>query len=315
VEEGIHERRNLGAAGRAIRRPGLREPVLKGPLAILGPGTLGLSAAQWSSECGLETWLLGRDMDHAEAGLRQIHARWDRAVARGRLSPEAREEAGDRLHPRAFGPDSLQGAEAFLEALPEEAALKAPVLAAAAGWGGPNLLLLSGTSALSIGDLARGAGLTGRLVGFHLFVPVPRMAVVEMAVPAELGAVWVMRARELGLTLRKRVVQVLDQPGFAAARMALAQGLDAMRLLEAGVASAEDLDALMTLGYGHPAGPLELSDRVGLDLRLRICQGLVAAGETRFEPPTSLLEAVSRGASGLRVGQGFHRWTTDGRKA
>jgi 3-hydroxybutyryl-CoA dehydrogenase len=87
-----------------------------------------------------------------------------------------------------------------------------------------------------------------------------------------------------------------------------------MRLLEAGVASAEDLDALMTLGYGHPVGPLELSDRVGLDLRLRIAEGLASAGEARFQPPVLLREQVMRGASGLRMGQGFFIWDSCGRR-
>jgi len=286
---------------------------LRGPLAILGPGTLGLSTAQWAAECGLETRLLGRDLGHAERGLCDIHRRWDRALNQGRLSADAREQAMARLRPAIFGAESLQSACALLEALPEDLELKAPALAAAAQWGSPDLLLLSGTSALPISELATKAGLIGRLVGFHLFVPVPRMAVVEMAVPADTAQVWVDQARDLGLTLQKRVVQVRDQPGFAAARMALAQGLEAMRLLEAGVASAEDLDALMTLGYGHPIGPLELSDRVGLDLRFRIAEGLVASGEERFQPPRNLKQAVLEGTTGFKARCGFYDWNS-GRK-
>ena len=153
----------------------------------------------------------------------------------------------------------------------------------------------------------------GRLVGFHLFVPVPRMAVVELAVPAGTSQIWVDRARALAFTLHKRVVQVRDQPGFAAARMALALGLEAMRLLEAGVATAEDLDALMTLGYGHPIGPLELSDRVGLDLRLRIAEGLAASGEARFQSPPLLRTKVDERTTGLKAGQGFYQWDPQGR--
>jgi len=147
-----------------------------------------------------------------------------------------------------------------------------------------------------------------------LFVPVPRMAVVELAVPAGTPQVWVDRARALAATLQKRVVQVRDQPGFAAARMALAQGLEAMRLLEAGVASAEDLDALLTLGYGHPVGPLELSDRVGLELRLRIAERLTASGEDRFQPPALLRRKVEEGATGLKAGRGLYAWDPDGRR-
>lgn len=281
---------------------------MMGPIAILGPGTLGLSAAQWSAECGLETRLLGRTLVHAEAGLERIHARWDRAVERGRLSTAARGLAAGRLSAMGFGPAALQGTSAFLEALPEAGEIKHPALAAANEWGPADLLVLSGTSALSISELALRSKLSGRLVGFHLFVPVPRMAVVEMAVAPGTRPEWVERARDLGKALGKRVVQVRDQPGFAAARMALAQGLEAMRLLEEGIASAEDLDALMTLGYGHPAGPLELSDRVGLDLRLRIAEGLAAAGETRFQPPSVLRALASAGHTGIKAQKGFHHW-------
>lgn len=284
-------------------------------LAILGPGVLGLSTSQWAAECGLPTRLLGRDQSHAEAGLREIHGRWDRAVARDLMSPEARDRCMERLSAAAFSAPALEGASAFLEALPEAPELKAPALAEAIAWGSPELLVLSGTSSLPIADLARRAGAGGRLVGFHLFVPVPRMAVVEMAVPEGTAPFWVDRVRSLGAELRKRVVQVRDQPGFAAARMALAQGLEAIRLVEAGVASAEDLDALMTLGYGHPVGPLELSDRIGLDLRLRIAEGLHASGETRFQPPELLQSKVAAGQTGLKGGQGFHAWTANRRRS
>lgn len=287
---------------------------MTGTLAILGPGTLGLSTAQWAAECGLETRLLGRNREHALAGLGEIHRRWDQALTRGRLSPEAKAGALGRLSAAAFGEAALEGRSALLEALPEDPLHKVPALAQAARWGQPDLLLLSGTSSLPISGLAERAGLVGRLVGFHLFMPVPRMAVAEMAVAPGTAQVWVDRARALGHLLRKRVVQVRDQPGFAAARMALAQGLEAMRLLEAGVASAEDLDALMTLGYGHPVGPLELSDRVGLDLRLRIAEGLASAGEARFQPPALLRTYVMKGASGLRTGQGFFAWDSNGRR-
>ena len=274
-----------------------------------------MSTAQWAAECGLETWLLGRNREHAEAGVCEVHRRWGRSFAKGRLSPEARDRAIDRLRAAPFSASALEGASVLLEALPEDPDLKVPALASAALWGPPDLLLLSGTSALPVSDLAVRSGLGGRLVGFHLFVPVTRMAVVEMAVPAGTLEIWVDRARALASVLQKRVVQVRDQPGFAAARMALAQGLEAIRLLEAGVASAEDLDALMTLGYGHPIGPLELSDRVGLDLRLRIAERLTASGEDRFEPPPLLRTKVDGQTTGFQSGQGFYAWDPRGRRA
>ena len=288
---------------------------MTGALAILGPGALGLSTAQWAVECGLEVRLLGRDLDHARQGLQEVERRWAAALRKGALSPQAHEHARARLHAAPFDPAALEGVATLLEALPEAPEPKARALAAAATWGGSDLLLLSGTSALPISGLAEAAGVQGRLLGFHLFVPVPRMAVVEVAVPSGTPSSLVDRTRTLGLTLRKRVVVVRDQPGFAAARMALAQGLEAMRLLEADIASAEDLDALMTLGYGHPVGPLELSDRVGLDLRLRIAEGLFqTCGDPRFEAPALLREMVARGQTGRSAGVGFFTWDSEGRR-
>ena len=287
---------------------------MTGPLGILGPGALGCSAAQAAAERGLAVRLLGRDPGHAARGADRVRERWRRAVAEGRMSAAEAGKAEANLAAAAFDPAGLAGLGTLLEAVPERADLKGQVLSEAARWAPGTVLLLSGTSSLPISDLAGRSGLEGRLVGFHLFVPVPRMAVVELAVPAGTDPAWVARAAALGGALGKRVVRVLDQPGFAAARMALAQGLEAMRLLEAGVATAEDLDALMTLGYGHPAGPLELSDRVGLDLRLRIAEGLAAAGEARFEPPAILRNQVRAGHAGLRTGQGFHRWDSRGRR-
>lgn len=258
--------------------------------------------------------MLGRDQAHAEAGRRKIQLRWDQSVAKGHLSPEARDQASAKLTTGSLGPASLDGISILLEALPEDPSLKSSALAACARELSPDLLVLSGTSSLSISDLAHRSGLTGRLIGFHLFVPVPRMAVVEMAVVPDTPQTLVDQAKALGAALHKRVVQVRDQPGFAAARMALAQGLEAMKLLESGVASAEDLDALMTLGYGHPVGPLELSDRVGLDLRLRIAEGLEAAGEKRFLPPLKLRTKVKEGATGMKAGRGFYLWDAEGKR-
>ncbi|HJW43430.1 MAG TPA: 3-hydroxyacyl-CoA dehydrogenase family protein [Geothrix sp.] len=287
---------------------------MTGILAILGPGVLGRSTAQWAAECGLEVRLLGRDRAHAEAARLAIQRRWEEAAAKGQPEAGLSTAALGRLTAHPFEAGSLEGVDLLLEALPEDMDAKVPGLASAGRWGSRELAILSGTSALPISALAQRSGLTGRLVGFHLFVPVPRMAVVEMAVAPGTASPWVDRARALGLCLGKRVVQVRDQPGFAASRMALAQGLEAMRLLEAGVATAEDLDALMTLGYGHPVGPLELSDRVGLDLRLRIAEGLAAAGEARFQPPESLRGLVAAGSAGRKARRGFHAWDERGRR-
>ncbi|WP_306589600.1 3-hydroxyacyl-CoA dehydrogenase family protein [Geothrix sp. 21YS21S-4] len=284
-------------------------------LAILGPGALGRSAAQWAAECGLEVRLLGRNLAHAQRAVDDLTGAWDRAVHRGSLSSDEAERAKGRIRAHAFDRAALEGVSILLEALPEDLSQKAPALAQAVQWGGKDLLLLSGTSALPISRLAAAAGISCGLLGFHLFVPVPQMGVVELAVPPGAPEAKVGQARGLGEALRKRVVIVADQPGFAAARMALAQGLEAIRLLESGTASAADLDALMTLGYGHPVGPLELSDRVGLDLRLRIAENIFeASGDPAFAPPVLLREKVAAGHTGRKAGRGFFVWDPQGRR-
>ncbi|HET8714595.1 MAG TPA: 3-hydroxyacyl-CoA dehydrogenase family protein [Holophagaceae bacterium] len=261
-------------------------------LAILGPGTLGCSLARHAASRGLSVRLLGRDAGHASRAL-------DRMKARG----------ADTSRIRPGGPGELAGADVLVEALPEDLYLKAEAWRALAPALAEGTLRLTGSSSLPVAELDAAAGLGGRLMAFHLFVPVGRMGVVELVAPAAVPASDRARAASLAAALDLRLVQVKDGPGYAAARMALAQGLEAMRLLEAGVASAEDLDALLVHGYGHPVGPLELSDRVGLDLRLAIAERIFAeTGDPRFEPPRILREKVAEGALGRKAGRGFLAW-------
>ncbi|HEU4951637.1 MAG TPA: 3-hydroxyacyl-CoA dehydrogenase family protein [Holophagaceae bacterium] len=261
-------------------------------LAILGPGTLGCSLARHAASRGISVRLLGRDPGHAARAL-------DRLRARG----------GDTTRIMTGGSGDLEGADAVLEALPEDPSLKAEAWRALVPRLPEGALRLTGSSSLPVAELDAAAGLGGRLMAFHLFVPVGRMGIVELVAPEAVPPRDRARAASLAAALDLRLVQVKDGPGYAAARMALVQGLEAMRLLEAGVASAEDLDALLVHGYGHPVGPLELSDRVGLDLRLAIAERLFAeTGDPRFEPPRILREKVAEGALGRKAGRGFLAW-------
>ncbi|HJU84272.1 MAG TPA: 3-hydroxyacyl-CoA dehydrogenase family protein [Holophagaceae bacterium] len=274
-------------------------------LGILGPGTLGLSLARHAAERGMEVRLMGRDQAHADRGLSKLQRAWERTPP----------PAPPTILASPADASALQGLDALLECLPEDPELKASAWRDLAPRLDAGTLRLTGTSSLPVGSLDQAAGLGGRLMGFHLFVPVARMRVVELVVPEAVPGEASERAAALGAALDLKVARVSDQAGFAAARMALAQGLEAMRLLEAGAASAEDLDALMALGYGHPVGPLELSDRVGLDLRLRIAEHLFqTTGEARFAPPRILREKVAKGEAGRRSGQGFFAWGPDGKR-
>lgn len=268
-------------------------------LAVLGPGALGRSLARHAASCGLAVRLVGRDTTHAAAALDRL---------RGRVDPS-------RVTVHGCEAPAFQGADAVLEALPEDPDLKASVWRMIAPWLPTRTLRLTGSSALPVNLLDQAAALGGRLMAFHLFVPVGRMGVVELVAPGAVPAQDRAGASALAAALNLRLVRVQDGPGYAAARMGLIQGLEAMRLLESGVASAGDLDALMVHGYGHPVGPLELSDRIGLDLRLAIAERLFAeTGDARFAPPRVLKEKVAEGALGRKSGLGFFAWDSAGKR-
>ncbi|HJV21148.1 MAG TPA: 3-hydroxyacyl-CoA dehydrogenase family protein [Holophagaceae bacterium] len=275
-------------------------------LGILGPGVLGLSLAQWAAERGLQVRLMGRDRTHAERGLAELTRRWGVLAAKGKLAEGARETLEARV--RALEPGRWEDCTVVLEATPEDPDLKTRIWKGLAERLLPSVLCLTGSSALPVAALAREAGLEGRLLGFHLFVPVRSMRVVELVVPTGSETASLERARRLGEALGLQVAEVRDGAGYAAARMSLALGLEAMRLLEEGVAGAADLDLLMKVGYGHPIGPIELSDRVGLDLRLAIVDRLRDACGERFQAPGILRERVARGDLGLKSGRGFLDW-------
>jgi 3-hydroxybutyryl-CoA dehydrogenase len=282
-------------------------------LVVAGPGAYGRSLAAWAARCGLAVRLLGRDPGHAREGLLRIHAAWDRDVARGRLPEAERARAASRIAAAEGLAEALDGADILLEALPEDLLEKAGLWRRLGDWPG---LRLSGSSSIPMEAQAREAGLAEPPLGFHGFVPVERMCVVELVVPAAVPAQRLAAAEALTARLQRPLVRVRDQDGFAATRMALAQGLEAMRLLEAGAADREGLDRLMVAGYGHPAGPLELSDRIGLHLRLAIARRLHAAtGSAVFAPPAILERLVAEGRTGRAAGEGFYRWDGEGRRA
>ena len=225
------------------------------------------------------------------------------------MAPEAIQGAAPLIQACGNPEDALEGAQTVLEALPESLALKAGLWARIGPSAAPGALLLTGSSSISLASIRKAAQLSRPLLGFHLFLPLERMQVVELVSEPEVHAEDLARAEDLAKCLDKRAVRVQDGPGYAASRMALAQGLEAMRLLETGVAAAGDLDALMVQGYGHPVGPLELSDRIGLDLRLAIAEGIHREeGDPRFQPPAILRRLVAEGRLGRKSGQGFHSW-------
>jgi 3-hydroxybutyryl-CoA dehydrogenase len=204
-------------------------------------------------------------------------------------------------------PAALAGCGLVIEAVPEDAALKARVLATVSAHAA-GAVLATNTSSLSIDALAAGLPEPGRFLGLHFFNPVPVSALVEIVTGGRTDADLVVEARGWVEALGKTPITVHDTPGFASSRLGVHLALEAMRMLEEGVASAADIDTAMTLGYRHPTGPLRTTDLVGLDVRLAIAEHLAAELGPRFAPPAILRDLVAAGHLGRKTGQGFFTW-------
>ena len=193
-----------------------------------------------------------------------------------------------------------------MEAVPERLEQKRAVLRDAAAL--HPALLGSNTSSIAIGELAAGLDAPERFLGLHFFNPVWAMALLEIVVGPATAEETTAAAVALAGRLGKDPVVVRDLPGFATSRLGVTLGLEAIRMVADGVASPADIDKAMVLGYRHPIGPLELTDLVGLDVRLDIARTLQAAYGDRFAPPPLLVEMVADGRLGKKSGQGFYQW-------
>ncbi|HWH08728.1 MAG TPA: 3-hydroxyacyl-CoA dehydrogenase family protein [Candidatus Thermoplasmatota archaeon] len=279
-------------------------------VTVLGAGTMGHGIAQVAALSGCDVVLRDLDDRLVEKGLAGIRRSLDKAVEKGKATRADADAALARVRPMTDLVAAVKGADLVVEAVPEKLDLKRAVLADVARAAPPGSILATNTSSLSIDAIAQGLPETdrGRVVGMHFFNPVPVMKLVEVvrgpATSQETTDAVLALARRLG----KEPIVVRDSPGFATSRLGVAIGLEAIRMLEEGVAGAEDVDKAMTLGYNHPMGPLRLTDLVGLDVRLGIAEYLARTLGPRFEPPALLRRMVAEGKLGQKSGQGFYKW-------
>lgn len=264
---------------------------------VIGAGTMGAGIAYVLARSGAEVWVVEPDPEQARGAVQTV------ARAAGRAAPPTPPPS---LHWLASPAELPAGLDVVVEAVPERAELKREVLAAA--YGRRPRLLGTNTSSIAITELGRHLPDASGLVGLHFFNPVWAMALLEVVRSPVTAAPTVELALDLARQLGKEPIVVADRPGFATSRLGISLGLEAMRMLEDGVASAADLDKAMELGYAHPMGPLRLTDLVGLDVRLAIARTLQAAYGDRFAPPQILLDKVARGELGRKTGQGFYPW-------
>jgi 3-hydroxybutyryl-CoA dehydrogenase len=277
-------------------------------VTVLGTGTMGQGIAQVAAQSGHTTRLFDAAPGRAEGAVKGIGAQLERLLAKGKLSADERHQAMSRLSAATDARDACAGADLVIEAVPEDLALKLEVLRPVLDVLGVHALIGTNTSSLSITELGARLGVPERTVGLHFFNPPPVMELVEVVRGLGTSDATVTRAVEFARGLGKTPIVVRDVPGFATSRLGVILGAEAMRMLEMGVASAEDIDRGMELGYRHPMGPLKLTDLVGLDVRLAILDHLTKEIGDQFRPPAILRSRVRAGKLGKKTGEGFYRW-------
>jgi len=284
--------------------------VSAGTVAVVGAGTMGHGVAYAAAVAGFEVRLTDSRTEAIPQAIRKIGDLLQGGVQRGKLSQADLTAVAARLRPAPELAAAVREADVVIEAVVEELAVKQRLFAELERAAPAGALLATNTSSLSVASIAGAVRDPSRVVGLHFFNPVHAMKLVEIVRHPRVAAASVERAVAFARTLGKEPIVVNDSPGFASSRLGVALGLEAMRMLEQGVASAEDIDKAMELGYNHPMGPLKLTDLVGLDVRLAIADYLYRTLQApQFEPPAILRDKVAKGELGKKAGKGFYRWS------
>ncbi len=279
-------------------------------VAVVGAGTMGHGIAPVAAAAGYRVTLIDATRDLAEAGIARVAVNLDGAIARGKLEPAQKDVILERIAVADDIARGAAGAQLVIEAVPEKMELKAAILRTLDQSVDAAAILASNTSSLSITALQRATVQPGRVIGLHFFNPVHINRLVEVVRGKDTQTAVVEASLAFVRAAGKEPVVVRDAPGFATSRLGVLLGLEAMRMLEQGVASAEDIDKAMELGYRHPMGPLRLTDLVGLDVRLDIARYLHAElASDAFKPPAILERMVAEGRLGRKTGHGFYTWT------
>jgi 3-hydroxybutyryl-CoA dehydrogenase len=273
---------------------------------------MGHGIAQVAAQSGYRVMLIDTTPDLVQRGLDRVRENLDAGVARGKLTEEQRYHVLEQLSGGADLEHATSDADLIIEAVPERMELKVRVMHALEAHAPVDAILATNTSSLSVSDLQLQIARPERVVGLHFFNPVHIMKLVEVVRGRVTTNAVVDASVAFVRSIGKEPIVVMDSPGFASSRLGIALGLEAMRMLEQGVASAEDIDKAMELGYRHPMGPLKLTDVVGLDVRLDIATYLHdKLGSETFRPPEILRRKVAEGKLGKKSGEGFYTWSEE----
>ena len=282
-----------------------------GTIAVIGAGTMGHGIAQVAAAAGFRVWLNDVDRESLARGVSAIEANLAKGIQRAKLTEDDRDRTLQLIH----GTTNLKecaAADLIIEAAPEKLELKKDILRQLEFASDHPFIFASNTSSLSITEIASSSKRPEAVIGMHFFNPVHIMRLVEIVVGNKTSTETVETVTSVGRKMRKEPIVVKDVPGFASSRLGVVLGLEAMRMFEQGVASAQDIDTAMELGYNHPMGPLRLTDLVGLDVRLAIADHLhrTLGGDT-YRAPELLRRMVAEGRVGKKSGEGFYRWENE----
>ncbi|HJQ69412.1 MAG TPA: 3-hydroxyacyl-CoA dehydrogenase family protein [Blastocatellia bacterium] len=278
-------------------------------IAVIGAGTMGHGIAQVAAQAGYAVALADVSEDMTARGLGKIEENLKKGVERGKVTDAEMREALSRIRATTNIQDASSDAGLIVEAIIENLEAKRALFNELGRFCPAGAILATNTSSLSIESIAQATARRDRVIGMHFFNPVHIMKLIEVVIGPETSDVTLRAVLDVAERMGKEAITVKDAPGFATSRLGVALGLEAMRMLEAEVASAEDIDKAMVLGYNHPMGPLRLTDLVGLDIRLSIADYLFEKlGSEVFRPPDILRRKVSEGKLGKKTGEGFYKW-------
>jgi 3-hydroxybutyryl-CoA dehydrogenase len=282
-------------------------------LAVLGAGTMGRGIAHVASLAGYRTRLYDVDQEIVDGALATIRRNLDKGVELGKVAAADAEAAVGRIEAGTDLGEAVEPAQLVVEAVPESIDLKMEVFRKVADTTPAGTLLASNTSGLSITEMGAASGRPDRFVGMHFFNPVHIMKLVEVVRGLETSEETLQTTLEVARRMGKETVVIRESPGFVTSRINVLIGNEAFRMLEAGVASAEDIDKALKLGLNHPMGPFEMVDLVGLDVRLSILQFLHQRLGDTYRPTNLMIQYVKAGRLGRKTGRGVYTYR-DGKK-
>ena len=277
-------------------------------VVVIGAGTMGHGIAHVAALAGCAVRLHDVSPEFLAKGMENIRRNLEKGVEKKKITAEQRDAALSRIRPAEEISGAVVDADLVVEAAPEDLEVKQELAHTVFAAAPAHVIFASNTSSLSLTSIAAAAKHPGQVVGMHFFNPPHLMPLIEIVIAEQTTVETVESVARLATRMNKEVIRVKDSPGFATSRLGVLLGLEAIRMLETGVASAQDIDRAMEKGYSHPMGPLRLTDLVGLDVRLAIAEHLFIEIGEQFRPPSLLRKMVRAGKLGKKSGQGFYSW-------